>query len=367
MFKFTTTTIINTANAVNFNGEIYVDATGANVPKFAAKNNNTEFFVAGGGFFKKAGIQSVYKRPYSASVKEVATTTVTGVTSGDLLRFTITVKLVGKTLADYANVYQDFLKPISVDIVSSGTAANDATEIVKAVKYLTTGYDNAWFTISSSGAVITLTATSGYQRLSAKLEKIDETFSTDSQPKLTQLATSTVTTAGQIGFGDDAWMVQEVQIPTAQNTSYFRILRTERPIMGGNYTQFTLKYKVAAGEDDVWNADKKSITTHVFWVKSDLVTSFENALETVLGEQIPGGIALTAAGDATTLVNELTLQLTVSGAIGNVTYASSDETLATISTAGLVTAKAAPALGDVVLTATDSFGNVASITIEITA
>ena len=97
---------------------------------------------------------------------------------GDLLRFTISVKLVGKTLADYANVYQDFLKPISVDIVSTGTAATDAAAIVKAVKYLTTGYDNAWFTVTNSGAVITLKANSGYQRLSAKLEKIDESFAT---------------------------------------------------------------------------------------------------------------------------------------------------------------------------------------------
>ena len=282
MFKFTTTTIINTAKAVDFNGETYVDSKGADVPKFKADND--EFFVAGGGYFKKEGIQSVYKRPYSASVKETATLTVAGGTSGDLLRFTISVKLVGKTLADYANVYQDFLKPISVDIVSTGNTTTDAAAIVKAVKYLTTGYDNAWFTVTNAGAAITLKANSGYQRLSAKLEKINESFTTISQPKLTELATSTVGVPGKIGFGDDAWMIQEVQIPTAQNTSYFRILRTERPIVGGNYTQFTLKYKVASGEDDVWNADKKSVTTHVFWVKSDLVSDFETALKTVFAD-----------------------------------------------------------------------------------
>lgn len=286
MFKFTTTTIINTANAVNFNGEVYTDSTGADVPKF--KEIDGEFFVAGSGYYKASGIQSVYKRPYSASVKEVATLTVPAATAGDILRLTTTVKLVGKTLADYSNVYQDFLKPISVDVISTGTATTDATNLVKAVKFLTTGYDNAWFNVSASGAVITFTAVSGYQRLSnIKLEKVEDTIDTSVAPKYTQLAVATVTTPGAVGFGDDAWMVQQVQIPTSENTGYFRILRTERPIIGGNYTQFTLRYKVASGEDCVWDGDKKSITTHVFWVKSDLVSTFEDELEKVFANIQP--------------------------------------------------------------------------------
>ena len=155
-------------------------------------------------------------------------------------------------------------------------------------------------------------------------------------------------------------------LPTYENTRHFGIIKDERPVLGGNYSQYTLKYKVKAGEEGVFMGDDKSVTTHVFWVKSDQVAAFETALETTLGEQIPGSIALTAEGDATTLVNEGTLQLTVSGAIGNVTYASSDEDVATISATGLVTADATET-GDVVFTATDSFGNVASITIKITA
>lgn len=286
MFKFTTTTIINTANAVDFNGEVYVDASGANVPKY--KEINGEFFVAGSGHYKANAIQSVYKRAYSASVKEVATVTVPAQTAGTLLRLTTTVKLVGKTLADYANVYQDFLKPISVDVISTGTAATDAANLVKAIKFLTTGYDNAWFTVSATGAVITFTALSGYQRFSnIKLEKVVDTVNGSVAPEYTQLATATVTTAGKVGFGDDAWMVQQVQIPTSENTGYFRILRTERPIMGGNYTQFTLRYMVKSGEDCVWDGDKKSITTHIFWVKSDLVTDFETELKKVFANVEP--------------------------------------------------------------------------------
>ena len=46
MFKFTTTTIINTAKAVDFNGETYVDSEGTDVPKFKATDND-EFFRCG--------------------------------------------------------------------------------------------------------------------------------------------------------------------------------------------------------------------------------------------------------------------------------------------------------------------------------
>lgn len=355
MFKFKTTTIINTANAVDFNGDVYVDSAGANVPKF--KEIDDQFFVAGSGYYKKDAIVSVYKRPYLAAIKEVATITVPAGTLGDLQRLTVTVKLVGKTLADYANVYQDFLKPISVDIVSTGNATNNAAAFVKAVKFLTEGYDNSWFTISSSGAVITLTAKSGYQRLSAEIQKVTDDVVT---PVYTSIATSSVTVPGAIGFGDDAWMVQQVQIPTAENTGYFRILRTERPIMGGNYTQYTLRYKVPSGEDGVWNADKKSVTTHVFWVKSDLVASFESELEKVA--DINGVLSITGNTAIDNTGGSATSQLTVGGAVGAVTYVSDTTGVATVGNTGLVTAVAD---GSAVITVTDSVGNTASVTVVV--
>lgn len=366
MFLYTTTTIINAANAVDVQGNALLDNAGNAVPRVSGNAN--AFTVIGTGTYIKDKIQSVYKRAYTAGVREEAALTVTGVTDGDLLRLTVVVKLDGSVQSDYANFTYDFKQPLTVDIVSSGTAATDATELAKVLNKIKTEYGRSLFTASASGAVLTLKARTNDQRFKlVTLEKVGDVPLNTLNIPITRLATGTVTVKGKSGFGDDAWMLKSVMLPTYENTRHFGIIKDERPILGGNYSQFTLKYKVKAGEEGVFMGDDKSVTTHVFWVKSDQVAAFEAVLETTLGAQIPGGIAISAAGDATTLDNDDTLQLTVSGAIGNVTYASSDTALATISATGLVTAKASPALGNVVLTATDSFGNVASITIEITA
>ena len=367
MFQFTTTTLINSAYAVDVLGNSLLDNTGNPVARYK-DNSGASFTVVGTGTFVKGNIESVYKRSYAAGVKEQATLTVVQQTSGTILRLTVDVKLVGAAQSDYVNFSYQFKQPLTVDIVSTGTAADDATELAKVLNKIKTEFGRSLFTASASGAVVTFTARTNDQRFnSILLQKIGAVPLNTLTPEITQVAKGVVTVPGRTGFGDDAWMLKSVILPTYQNTRHFGTLKDERPVLGGNYSQYTLRYKVRAGEDGVWMADDKSVTTHVFWVAANQVAAFEAALETTLGAQIPGGIAITAAGNATSLVNELTLQLTVSGAVGNVTYASSDTDLATISATGLVTAKAAPALGDVVLTATDSFGNVASITIEIKA
>ena len=64
-------------------------------------------------------------------------------------------------------------------------------------------------------------------------------------------------------------------LPTYENTRHFGIIKDERPILGGNYSQYTLKLVTKAGEEGVFMGDK-SVTTHVFWVKADQVALFFN-------------------------------------------------------------------------------------------
>lgn len=366
MYQFTTTNVINSAYALDYDGNILLDGTGAQIAKYAG--TATEFKVAKVGTFKKAGIASVYKRNYSAGVLEVGTITIVTATAGDVLRLTVDVKLSQSTQSEYTNYSMDFKKPIVVEILSVANATTDAEAFVTQLNALKNRFGHSYFTASSSGAVITLTAKDFTQRFNSIIES-KAVANSNSLTMVDQLtvATGSVTTSGKLGFGDDAWMLRAIMLPTAENVRYFGISRDERPVMGGNYTEFVLRYSIDKDGQDGIVAGAKSITTHVFYVKSDLVAGFESAIETTLGTQVLGGMAITAAGGAATLVNELTLQLTVTGAVGAVTYTSSVPTKATISASGLITAAAAPALGDVVFTATDSFGNTASITIKIVA
>ena len=51
------------------------------------------------------------------------------------------------------------------------------------------------------------------------------------------------------------------------------LIKDERPILGGNYSQYTLKLVTKAGEEGVFMGDDKSVTTHVFWVKAAISSS----------------------------------------------------------------------------------------------
>ncbi len=350
MFLYTTTTIINSANAVDVLGNALLDNTGAPVERYK-DNNGESFTVIGTGTFLKEGIQSIYKRAYTPGVKEKATLTVTQQTAGSILRLTIVIKLIGAAQSDYVNFTYDFKQPLVVDIASTGVAADDAAEFAKAINKIKTEYGRSLFTASATGAVVTFTARTNDQRFkSIVLEKVGAVPLNTLTPEITFIANGAVTVPGNNGFGDDAWMLKSVMLPTYENTRHFGIIKDERPILGGNYSQYTLRYITKAGEDGVWLADDKSITTHVFWVKADQIADFETA---ITGVKPLDSITLTA--DASNV-------LTVTGAIGTVTYKSSDVTIATVAADGTITGVKD---GTVTITATDTAGNSSSVDITI--
>ena len=151
MFLYTTTTIINSANAVDVMGNALLDNSGSPV-EYAG--TATEFKVIGTGTYKKDNIQSV-ARAYTPGVKEVAKITVPQATSGNLLRLTVEVKLDGSVQSDYANLHM-IKQPLTVDIISSGTPATDAAEIAKVLNKIKTEYGRSLFVASASGADVIL-------------------------------------------------------------------------------------------------------------------------------------------------------------------------------------------------------------------
>ena len=192
---------------------------------------------------------------------------------------------VGK-MPDYTSYNGDFSKPAVIDILSSGTPADDAAEFARLYNKLKTEYGYNMFTAEAAGEILTLTARENGQLISAELFEVAE-LDKNLVPVITSLAKSTVTKSGKKGFGDTAHMLQSIAIPTYENTRHFGILKDERPIVGATYTQFTLKYEVLSGEDDIWNSAKKATTTHVFWVIESQVAAFEAAVKLAFADVEP--------------------------------------------------------------------------------
>ena len=302
MYQFTTTTIINSN----------LDSNGTTA-KYSG--NSTAFTVTRVNTFKKANILGVYKRPYTAGVKEVAQVTIPTIASGTVARVTIDVRLSQSTNSEYANSFLYFKKPVVVEVIATGTASTDATALKNQINGLKDRYGFSYVTATTSGANLILTATDNFQRFhSIIVEKEKASTNSIVQPEYENVTSTTfaINTAGKVGFGDDEHMIKSLMIPTLENTRFLGINSEERPILGGNYTQYVLRYSVDKAEDGIV-AGAKSITNHVFYVKSDLVSGFESAL-------INTGIAIDTIGATVSAVSITSGNLDISEVTGTDDY-----------------------------------------------
>ena len=368
MYQFSTTNVINSAFALDYNGTILVDGTGSNVPKYVG--TATAFTVAKVLTFKKANIVSVHKRPYTAGILETATATIgTAATSGDILRFTVEIKLSQSTQSEYINYGLDFKKPVVVEILSSGNSITDATAIKTQLNLLKDRFGYTYFNTSSSGNVITLVAKDSTQRFSLiELSKIVANANSLTQYDALPLAgfTTAITVLGAVGFGDDNWMTRSIMLPTMENTRYFGMSKDERPIMGGNYTEYVIRYSVLKDGQDGTVSGATSITTHVFYVLSTLQVAFETALNVTFP-----GIITTAGPNTLVITGDSVLDLSLaetttlvaSGGTAPYSFSSATTGTATITTpAGVVTAVG---VGTTVITATDAGGRTGTFLLQV--
>lgn len=368
MYQFTTTNVINSLNALDHNGNAYPDSYGIPVPKFTG--SATAFNVAKVGTFKKANIVSVYKRPYTAGVLEAAAITIAAGALGDVIRLTVDINLSQSTQSEYTNYSLDFKLPVVVEVISSGVAETDATALIAQLKALKTRFGHGYFTTTTTGgANITITAKDFSQRFNSFVEtKAVANANSLTQYDQTVIATGAVTINGAIGFGDDAWMQRAIMLPTYENTRYFGISKEERPILGGQYTEYALRYSVVKDGQDGTVSGATSVTTHIFYVISTQQVAFETALNVTFPGiiQITGPNVLVITGDSVLdLSLAETTTLVVSGGTAPYSLVSGTVGTATITTPGGVVT--AVGVGTTVITATDAGGKTGTFTIQVIA
>ena len=189
-------------------------------------------------------------------------------------------------------------KPFSVEFVWQDTEANSAKKLVETIKkYSLLVYGEKLLRASNNGAFVTIEATNEYQRFKrVDLEKFEKT--PDEYPysgkytvikSLSNLDSKTSTQlngttegffAGKEGFGTYSFLLHNLRLPTSARTRAFGINQDETPIIGAKYNQYTIHYcanRGVLGLNAVGDT-VKSVTTHVFYVKSDLASAFEALL-----------------------------------------------------------------------------------------
>lgn len=337
MYQYTTTNVINSLYALDYEGNRLIDSAGSDILKYTATAAGLN--VVKVNYFKTANIVSVHKRPYSVGVKEVWKITVPTITSGLTVRLEVVIKLADSvTQSEYVNYSLDFKKPITVEVISSGTAATDATALAAAFNGLKNRFGQSYAVATLNGAQIILTAKEDFHRFDT-VKVWEENTSSNSliMPEYTSVGTSSaVYTSGKIGFGNDAWMARHIMLPTAENVRFFGISKDERPVLSGNYSEYVIRYSFVKENDGIL-AGKSSITNHVFYVKSDLVASFEAAIITttkpIISVSTDQAFTLTLTNDDTpsVVVNITDIVPFITGA-SEITSSSTDTDVAEIDT-----------------------------------
>ena len=295
MYQFTKETIINSN----------LDSNGVST-KFFADDANNVFSVLRSGNFPAARVTSAIKIPYVAPVKEVLTKTITTANSDTtkVYRLYVRLKRIGSFTSDYANAMtRNFLEKFyEVSGVTSGTATTLVSSLESAINKENNFKDNVYFTVSKSGATITLTAIDEYTHFEkVEIHEVKASSASltgyDSFTVLEDVFATGTLTAGTEGFGTVKQITKNLRLPTLANTNWLAIGQDERPVPGGQYTAYVLKLKTVDAEQggvSTIGQELTSITTHKFYVLSTLVSAWETALT-------EAGIQVTLAADGTNI------------------------------------------------------------------
>ena len=300
MFQFTTTNVINSNVDLSTGKPLWSaqDKTAKAPASFHVKRVNN---------FKGDNVVAIYKA--EANDPELAKVTLDlsqlNGKNGESYRLVI---YVGLSQASQDSRYSNDMiykgKPFAVDFVWKNSAEKVAENLDKTIKkYDVLVYGEKQLNVSHSGTFITIEATTEYQRFKkVNLEKFDasahfgmgEYTVVRSLEDLTEKESNAEVTAteegyfvGKEGFGTYSFLLHNLRLPTSARTHAFGINQDETPVVGAKYNQYTIHYCADRGPLGL-NAvgdTVKSVTTHVFYVKSDLAAEFEAALAKIA----PGG------------------------------------------------------------------------------
>ena len=173
-------------------------------------------------------------------------------------------------------------------------------------------------TVTAEGSTLTLKGVNGYQRFfkvaieewvaddsveHGHYEVIDTTIDcTPEDGVITSEGGMVMITIGCEGFGTYDQVLKDLRLPTGDNFAYLNQNALQMPVIGGEYTQYTVCLRKALvgypGGIGI-NNPVESITNHVFFVIDAEKDAFEAAL-TSLGLTIEEVPATTEDAPATT-------------------------------------------------------------------
>lgn len=275
MFNWTTTTLINEipSNKVVKEGVLRI----------------------GKHLFEKRWVESIRKAKGHKMELCEATVDLSKVNLGDatVARLYIYVGLEGSEESTYANDWYRKGMPLSVSF-AVGTAAEMGKAIVNTVKTFNvfTKVKKVLDVTTDGEGKVTIKGTHEHQRLQKIAILVEDPASKLGEEKVVAEyemnrktnAAITIVNPGVNGFGTYSQLLKDLRLPTAAHNSWLSVQKDEMPVVGAIYHQYIINYYAPSTANPSFTAvgnRSMSETTHVFWVKEDLVSDWESVLATI--------------------------------------------------------------------------------------
>ena len=301
MFQFTTTNVINANVDYTTNLPLWsTQVEGENDTKggtYSVSSLNIKRHLN----FKKPNVVSITKAEHTDSKNGKVTldlSTLNATADGGTFRIAMYIRLA---MSNQNSYYSNDLvfkgKPLYIEFVwkKGQTADKVAEQVVKNVKkYFLTVYDKPIVKVTNTGNNVIIECTDEYQRFTkVDIEKYvasDEPYQggyevvisakeeTDSDYDGTNKIEQ-----GIEGFGTYSWILHNLRLPTGNRLMLGASNQDEAPILGAKYDQYVVRYCVNRGimGGDAVGEVTKSLTTHVFFVNTDISAEFETALKVI--------------------------------------------------------------------------------------
>jgi hypothetical protein len=276
MFNWTTTTLIN------------------ELPHFGVEMNGKALRI-GKHLFEKRWVESIRKaegKPMEICEAELDMALVKealDAKNASVARLYIYVGLDGSEESIYANDWYRKGMPLSVSFTNNN-AATMVENIVNTVKDF-----NVFTKVKKvlevspkekGSSILKIKGTHEHQRLQKIQVLIDAGMGEEIAVVNYELnhkedaAVSNVN-PGVNGFGTYSQLLKDLRLPTANHNHWLSVQKDEMPIVGALYTQYIINYYAPSTANPSFTAignRSMSETTHVFWVKNDLVGAWEEKL-----------------------------------------------------------------------------------------
>ena len=249
-----------------------------------------DFIVRPGLSFNKEDIAEVRETLGYEGVNEVVTIDFSGITDANATetkyyRLDIYLKVSGAEPFVYSTPWVQKGHPFWCDfVVKKGAKVADVTKAVvdslQKDQIFQLGVEQIKAEVATDK--LKLTAQFDYLRF-AKINLVVLNEAGDDTEVVASLGDAAITkdTVGKNAFGTYSYIIQNLRLPTAENTGWAHLHADETPIVGAIYDHFVLEQYTTANNHPLGavGCEVQSHTLHSFWVLHSEETAFKKVIE----------------------------------------------------------------------------------------